>query len=208
MKQALTLFMILLFLSCRDYEERLIENNVEKNESESYRQEYYVGDKIHTRGEDTDYQTTQSVSSPTVEIREGNYIIRVNKDDVIKQLRHLASEVDSAEYEDVIKVLNISINYLTSSGSVTFKQVWSMAEKDEMAWSEAEQYDEHLVTKNVLREQICELIDSGKFQLIEDGKEQKRYYFKRVDSNYGGNVKGVFSKSNQLIWICPPFEIE
>jgi hypothetical protein len=204
MKQALTLFIVLLLSSCLNHEERSEEAEV----LEIYRQEYYIGDKLDLKGEDVDFQSTKGFTTPTIEIREGNYIIRVSKDDIIKQLELLASESDSIEYEDVIKAINISRSYLASSGDVAFDQMWSTAEKDGIEWSEVEKHDEHLVAKNVLREQICELLESGKFQLIESGKEQKLYYFARVDSNYGGNVKGVFSKSNQMIWICPPFVME
>ncbi|KAA3436834.1 hypothetical protein [Rufibacter hautae] len=168
---------------------------------------YYVGDIINIKREEIDFQTTKGFNPPTIEISEGNYIIRVGKNDVIKQLRLLASEADSLEFIDHKKAFEISINYLVSREKVAFDHIWSWAAEDAFQWDEVERQDDQRVVRYVLRDQICMLLESGRFQLIEDGKKQKVYYFQRVDSN-NGNVKGVFSKSNQMIWICPPFEID
>jgi hypothetical protein len=59
-----------------------------------------------------------------------------------------------------------------------------------------------------LKETICGLIENGNFEVFQNNKQESNYFFERVDSDYGGNVKGVFTVDKRLIWICPPFIVD
>jgi len=204
MKKILLLLITLFLLGC-------VNSTKEQGETmmaEPDKQEYFIGDNLDVQGVHIEYQTTTNIALPTISFKEGNYTLTLSKADAVEQLRLLASQLDSSEYADLIKAVKVSINYLKSNDDVNFENIWSMEDKEGILEGETGKYDERTITINMLREQVCELIDSGKFQLVEAGKKQKHYFFRRVDSNYGGNVKGVFSKNGQLIWICPPFEIE
>jgi len=58
-----------------------------------------------------------------------------------------------------------------------------------------------------LKETICNLIEEGNFEISQNNKKERDYFFGYVDSDWG-NCKGVFSSTKRLIWICPPCIVE
>ncbi len=149
--------------------------------------------------------STSSTGKYNVTFVENHYVLKVNKKELINSLKKDSVQVNKEHKH----IYGIVVNYLEETDNLVFEYVWTQAEDfDNISWFETEKLGERNLTKKVLKGALCAMIDNGKFELIEDGQRVKKYFFERIDSNYGGNVKGVFSSSKRLIWICPPFIID
>ncbi|WP_163381761.1 hypothetical protein [Cyclobacterium sp. SYSU L10401] len=167
-------------------------------------QTYFVND-IVSNVEHLNLLQTQLISNPKVVFIEKEFTLNVNKTDLLNVLKIEARESD----EDFEKIYNIVINYIKSTDSLTFEHIWTKGENfDDISWFETDRLGPRNLTKKILKETICRLIENGGFEIILNNKKERNYFFERVDSDYGGNVKGVFTADKKLIWICPPFIID
>ncbi len=167
-------------------------------------QERFIGDKF-SELKPTEFLTIKSIGNQKIIFVENNFSIAVDKTDLLSSLKN-----DNILFDDDIKQINgIVINYLKETDDLSFEYIWTKAEDfDDISWFETEKLGERNLTKIILKDGLCGLIEKGKFELVEDGQIVEKYFFERIDSNYGGNVKGVFSTSKRLFWICPPFDMD
>lgn len=171
--------------------------------------DYFVGDTLAAVPKEIQLITTKTISAPFVSFKERNYTLQVSKSDLLNSLNFYLNENERTGEKDFARLNRKAINFLNSKKNLSFDYVWAKALGSEaMGWKEAEKAGNRILTRHILRQHICELIDAGKFQVIENGKLRDQYFFHRVISNYGGNVKGVFTNTRKMIWICPPFEID
>ena len=90
-----------------------------------------------------------------------------------------------------------------------FEYIWTNADDfDDISWFETDKLGARNLTKKILKETICGLIEIGKFEVFQNNKQEINYFFERVDCNNVGNVRGVFTVDKRLIWMCPPFIID
>ena len=164
-------------------------------------QERFIGEKFNELNH-TELLSTRTIGDQKVTFVENHFTLNVDKLELLNSLKN-----DTILLDDKFKhIYEIVINYLNKSDNLVFDFIWTKAEDfDDISWFETEKLGEINLTKKILKESLCALIDLGKFELNEDGQSVEEYFFERIDSNYGGNVKGAFSTSKRLIWICPPF---
>ncbi len=168
-----------------------------------YSQRIFVGES-QPRKEEIELLTTERINRQNVSIKENEYEIFFDKEEVLKSLKGDLKSLDKAHQELFVRV----IKYLQTVDSLIISNPWTDWKKNDTTsiWDN-DLKDQHLTTR-LLRETLCQQIEGGRFELWTGGKEAERFYFKRVDSIYGGNVKGVFTDNNMLFWICPPFVVD
>jgi hypothetical protein len=167
-------------------------------------QTYFVNDIVEQKTPVKLFQT-KIVSGHKVVFIEKTFTLTVNKDELLKALKIDAKQSG----KDSDKIYNIVISYLSSTDSLTFEHIWTKAEAfDDFSLFETDKLGPRNLTKKILKETICTLIENGNFEIFQNNKKEIDYFFERVDSKYGGNVKGVFTSTKRLIWICPPFIID
>jgi hypothetical protein len=167
-------------------------------------QTYFVNDIVNEI-ELTKLMQTKEVFGQNIVFIENKFKLIVSKEDLLKALKVDARQ-SSKDYE---KIYNVVIDYISSTDSLTFEYIWSNANDfDDISWFETDKLGQRNLTKKVLKETVCGLIEKGNFEVFQNNQKESNYFFERVDSNYGGNVKGVFTVNKRLIWICPPFIID
>lgn len=166
-------------------------------------QERFIGD-VFTEAEAKELSSTKAIGNQKVTFVEKHFTIMVDKVELLSSLKKDAIQLDS----NFKHVFGVAINYLNKTDNLVFNYVWTKADGfDDISWFEIEKLGERNLTKKLLKESLCTLIETGRFELYENEQRVEQYFFERIESNYGGNVKGIFSTSKRLIWICPPFII-
>ncbi len=167
-------------------------------------QSYFVNDKVNEIKPVQLMQTKQMFGQKVVFI-EKKFKLTVNKKYLLKELK-----VDAQQSgKDFEKIYSIVIGYISSTDSLTFEYIWTKADDfDGISLFETDKLGAINLTKKILKETICGLIENGDFEVFQNHQKERKYFFERVDSYYGGNVKGVFTVDKTLIWICPPFLID
>lgn len=197
------IFAFIVFLYACSYNAK---TNTIKNESDIYENsqindDYFINDIVFDI-EKKKLLKTNLIIDPKVVFIEEKFTLNVSKSDLIEDLKLNSREVD----EDFYKIYDIAINYINSTDNLTFEYIWTKADDFEnLGWFELERLGARNLTKKLLKETICSLIEKGNFEIYQNGKKENYYYLERVNSDYGGNVKGVFTSNRRLIWICPPF---
>jgi hypothetical protein len=165
---------------------------------------YFVND-IVKKVEPTELFQTKPITGSKIVFIEKAFTLSVSKADLIEALK-----IDSAQWgKDFKNIFTIAISYLSSTDSLTFDYIWTRAESfDNISLFETDKLGARNLTKKILKETICALIENGLFEIIQNDLKDGNYFFERVDSDYGGNVNGVFTSNKRLIWICPPFTVE
>lgn len=166
-------------------------------------QKLFVGESL-PRKEEHEFLTTASTNKQNLSIKENEYEIFFDKEDVIESLKIDLKDLD----KDYQKLFTRVIEHLQTVDSFKIFNPWTDWEKNDTTSIFDNGLKAQELTTRLLREALCQKIESGQFELWMNGKEIKKFYFKRVDSNYGGNVKGVFTENNILFWICPPFMMD
>lgn len=203
MTRTLTFLLLLSQFSCSSKSNRIEEQKQVLPEHV----EYHVGESIKQLGDQAEYRTTNTVSSPVVEFKEMSFTLKVSRDDLSKAIDSLISDLDNPHDEHFKKILSISASYLKSDNDLVFNGIWARAEEfNDTSWEEAAKIGDRWATSLLLKELACNLIEKGKVQITENGEEQQGYYQTVVLTDYGYS-KGVVTKSKQLIWICPPYVV-
>lgn len=164
-------------------------------------QSYAVNDIVPGVKPDTFLQTNP-ISGSKITFIEKGFTLKFSKTDLINALKAAAREGDNdseARYNRVIA-------YLSTTGYPNFKYIWTKTEDiEDLSWQEAGQAGAKTLAITLLKDNMCGLIEQGKFELYVAGKKQRSYFFGLVDTRYGQSAKGVFTTTNRLIWICPPW---
>lgn len=164
-------------------------------------QTYSVNDVVPNVTHDTFLQT-QPISGSKVVFIEEKFTLKVSKADLINTLKVAAPEWG----KDSERMFNIVIDYLSSTDKLTFKYIWTKAEDiDDLTWSEAEKSGANILTKKLLKDNVCSLLEQGNFELFLADKKENDYFFGLVNTEFGKSAKGLFTTTNQLIWVCPPW---
>ena len=148
---------------------------------------------------------TTRIQGEKVTFIEDKFVLKVNKKDLIESIR---SDSLTATIEGYAQIFNVVIQYLTKTNDVVLDYVWTKAlDFDDISLFEIEKLGERNLTKKVLKDCLCPLLESGKFELYDSKDIQiEKIFSDRIDCVvYGGNVKGFFTLEKELIWICPPF---
>jgi hypothetical protein len=182
----------------------LTENKSATNNNFQVYQTYFVNDII-LNVEQTKLFKTNIITDPKVVFVEKMFSVNVNRTDLLNVLK-FDSQNSGKDFETIY---NIVISYIESTDNLTFEYIWTKAEDfDDISLFDIERLGPRNLTKKILKETICGLIEKGDFEIIQSNEKVINYFFERVYSNYGGNVKGVFTTEKRLIWICPPFEVD
>ena len=167
-------------------------------------QTYFVNDIVQ-KVEPAKLFHSKPVKDPKIVFIEKEFTLNVGKADLIEALK-VDSQQSGKNFE---KIFIIVTNYLSTTDSLTFDYIWTRAEGfDDISLFETDKLGARNLTKKILKETICNLIENGSFEVFQNNVKDRDYFFERVDSDYGGNVNGVFTSTKRLIWICPPFIIE
>ena len=169
--------------------------------SKALGQELFIGD-VYTKLEPAELFYTKPIGKQKVTFIENHFLLTFDKGQLLNLLK-----IDSIQLDSTFKeTYGIVINYLKTTDNIEFEYIWTGANDfDDISWFETEKLGARNLTKKILKEDMCNMINNGQFEIFEDGQRMEKYFFDRIHSNYGGNVKGVFSSSKRLIWICPPF---
>ena len=168
-----------------------------------YSQRIFVGES-KPRKEEVEFLTTERINHQNISIKENKYEIFFDKKEVIESLKGDLKRLDEAHQKLFMRV----IEYLQTVDSLMISNPWTDWKKNDTTSIFDDNLKDQYLTTRLLRETLCHQIGSGQFRLWANAKETKKFYFKRVDSIYGGNVKGVFTENDMLFWICPPFVVD
>jgi hypothetical protein len=201
------IFLLTILLTACEQNSQSSDNLIAENKSsDSLRpvQTYFVNDIVQ-KVEPTKIFHSKPITEPKIVFIEKEFTLSVSKTDLIEALK-IDSQQSGKDFENIFTTV---INYLSSTDSLTFDYIWTRSDAfDNISVFETDKLGARNLTKKILKETICTFIENGGFEIFQNNVKNRNYFFERVDSDYGGNVNGVFTSNKRLIWICPPFIIE
>ena len=190
-------FYIISLLSCS-------QKNNERKDDNTFKTETCIGN-IFSETDIENLMTMSPIKGEKVTFLEDKYTLSVNKQDLINLLK---SELLVVDYE-YVKIINTTVQYITKTDSLILDYIWTKSEEFEyISLFDINKLGERNLTKKVLREMVCPLVESGNFELYNDEKEQiTEYFIGGVSCEYGDGT-GIFTPQKVLIWMCPPYIID
>src|SRR5690606_564251 len=132
-------------------------------------QSYYVGDILIEKADTIELKTTKEISAPLIAFKETEFEIKVSKADLLKSMNKSLTYFKNSKDEDFTRPYTKAINFISTNKNLSFNYLWSgWLESEDFGWKEAEKAGTRTLTRLLLREHLCELIEVGKFQIIEN----------------------------------------
>nr|WKN39670.1 hypothetical protein K4G66_13310 [Tunicatimonas sp. TK19036] len=139
------------------------------------------------------------IKNSTVRILNDDYKVYFDKSDIYNSLENLQSELQPDDkWHKLAKKVS---QFIQSNDSIIFTHYL-----EEETYPEKNSNEE--LTKGILWELACPLLNEGKFELIIDSKVQSKIIVSNAFYDSGMGAITYLSVNGLPFWICPPITID